>query len=69
MSGATIHVLDDKRAIDTFRAKVLLRGMRLEAKGMKLSHGPSCLSIVKREFRLKGNRDSVISQFKSLLES
>ena len=62
-----IIVIEGKDAVNAFRMKVLLRGMELEGKGMRLSRGASCLSIVKREFGLKGNRDSIIAQFKTLL--
>jgi len=56
--------LDTPEQINAFRMKTLLRGMKLERSGMKLTRGPSCLSIVKREFGLKGNREKVIAQFK-----
>jgi hypothetical protein len=42
--------------------------MKLEAKGMKISRGPTCLSRVKREFGLKGNRDKVIAQFAKIVK-
>lgn len=53
--------------IPEFRKKVLLRGLKLELKGMKLSRGRSCYSIIKSEFNLKGSRQSVFDQFSQLL--
>jgi len=53
--------------IPEFRKKVLLRGLKLELKGMKLSRGRSCYSIIKSEFNLKGSRQSVFDQFSELI--
>ena len=61
--------------ITDYRAKVLLSALSLECKGMKRSHsqlfayGPSAYSIVKREYNLKGNRQSVYNQLKTILET
>ena len=52
-----------------FRYRTLLKGMQLEAKGLKLSRGASCLSIIKKEFGLKGSRASVIEQFEAIMNS
>jgi hypothetical protein len=53
--------------IPEFRKRVLLRGLKLELKGMKLSKGRSCYSIIKNEFNLKGSRQSVFDQFSELI--
>ena len=53
--------------IPEFRKRVLLRGLKLELKGMKLSRGRSCYSIIKSEFNLKGSRQSVFDQFSQLI--
>jgi hypothetical protein len=53
--------------IDRFRIKVLLSGLKLEMLGMKRSRGPSVYSIIKTEFGLKGNRQSVYNQLDALL--
>lgn len=54
--------------IEAFRFKTLLRGLKLELVGMKMSRGRSCYSIVKEEFRLKGSKQKVYDQFKQLIE-
>lgn len=54
------------KAINYYRAKVLLSALKLECLGMKRS-GPSVYSIVKREYTLKGNRQSVYDQLQSIL--
>ena len=53
-------------AIDQFRAKVLLGALKLECLGMKRS-GPSVYSIVKREYNLRGSKESVYNQLKSII--
>lgn len=49
--------------VDMFRLQVLKQGLGLELKGMKMSRGRSCYSIVKAEFGLKGNKQKVYEQF------
>jgi hypothetical protein len=61
-------VIDKPEQIEKLRQLTLLSGMKLEAKGMKISRGPTCLSRVKREFGLKGNRDKVIAQFAKIVK-
>ncbi len=56
------------KQIEAFRFKTLLRGLKLELVGMKMSRGRSCYSIVKDEFRLKGSKQAVYDQFKQLIE-
>jgi hypothetical protein len=45
----------------------LRAGLRLEVKGLKRS-GRSFYSIIKKEFGLKGSRESVLEQFDSLIK-
>ncbi|MGY8752259.1 MAG: hypothetical protein ACKVIO_00025 [Phycisphaerales bacterium] len=61
-------VIDKPEQIEKLRQLTLLSGMKLEAKGMKISRGPTYLSRVKREFGLKGNRDKVIAQFAKIVK-
>lgn len=56
--------------INVYRLMVIRQGLKAEALGMRLSRrAPSCLSIVKREFGMKGNLASVTVQFEALLRS
>ena len=48
-------------SIALYRLMTLRRGIMMEAKGMKLTRGRSCLSIVKSEFGWKGNRDKILA--------
>lgn len=61
-------VLDNPAQIEMFRYKTLLKGLRLEMVGMQMSRGQSCYSIIKQEFGLKGSKQKVYDQFKSMLE-
>ena len=51
------------KQIPLFRMKTLLIGLRVEIQGMRMTRGRSCYAIVKREFGLKGNKESVYAQF------
>ena len=53
-------------AINSFRAKVLLGALKLECLGMKRS-GPSVYSIAKAEYGLRGSKESVYNQLKSII--
>ena len=45
-----------------FEAKTAAKGIN-GGKGMKLTRGPSCFTIAKREFGFKGNKQKVYEQF------
>ena len=53
-------------AINQYRATVLLSALKLECLGMK-RNGPSVYSIIKRNYNLKGSKQSVYDQLKSIL--
>jgi hypothetical protein len=52
--------------IGRYREKVLLSALKLEILGLK-RRGPSAYSIIKREFHLKGSRQSVYDQLKLIV--
>tara|TARA_S200000501_G_C20801538_1_gene734291 strand:- start:538 stop:732 length:195 start_codon:yes stop_codon:yes gene_type:complete len=56
-----------KEQIDAFRARVLLRGLKLEMLGMT-RRGQSCYAIIKQEYGLKGSKQKVYDQFKVMLD-
>lgn len=60
--------LTDRDQIIKYRLKVLLSGLRLEMKGMSMTRGRTCYSIIKKEFGLKGNRQKVLAQFEKIIE-
>ena len=51
--------------IDLFRMSVLEKALRLELLGMK-DRGRSAYSVIKSEYGLKGNRQTVYDQFRQL---
>ena len=53
--------------IDAFRARVLLRGLKLEMLGMT-RRGQSCYAIIKQEYGLKGSKQKVYEEFKKMLD-
>ena len=55
--------------IKHFRHLTLLKGLKLELAGLKLGRGKSCYSIIKREFGLRGNRQSVYDQFSKMMDT
>lgn len=56
--------------IDMYRLLTIRAGLKAEAMGMRLtSKAPSCLSIVKKEFGFKGNREKVTAQFEAYMAS
>lgn len=61
-------VLDNPKQIEAFRLRTLLKGLKLETLGMKMSRGASCYSIIKQDFGLKGSKQKVYDQFKQLLQ-
>jgi uncharacterized protein (DUF1786 family) len=60
-------VLDTPTQIEAFRLRTLLKGLKLETMGMKMSRGASCYQIVKEDFGFKGSKEKVYEQFKQLL--
>ena len=54
------------QGITDYRARVLLSALKLECLGMKHSRG-SVYAKVKRDYSLKGSKQSVYEQLKSLL--
>ena len=58
ITGDDIHI---------FRYLTLRKGLKLELLGMRMSRGKSCYTIIKREFKLKGNKQNVYTQFTEML--
>lgn len=57
-----------REAVNFFRMVTLLHGMQAELKGIRLtSKAPSCFTLVRREYGLKGNKEKLIEQFKRLV--
>jgi len=55
--------------IQKARLLALQMGMRLEARGMRMSRGRTAMSIVKGEFGFKGNRAKIQAQLQTVIEA
>jgi hypothetical protein len=60
-------MLNTPDQIHQFRRLTLLRGLKLEAEGYQVKRPPSCYSVVKKEFGLKGNKAKVLEQFTKIV--
>ena len=54
--------------ISLFRLLTLKAGLKIEIKGMKVTRGRTCYSIIKDEFNLKGNKQKVLAQFEDIIK-
>jgi hypothetical protein len=65
MSGEI--VIDTPEGIQAFRLLALKGRLKLELAGLGF-RGPSAFAMVKREFNLKGNKQSVYDQYVQMLK-
>ena len=61
-----MQVYDTPEAINGVRLRALRGALKMEIFGMK-RRGQSAYSIIKQEFGLKGNKQSVLEQFEKLI--
>lgn len=59
--------LSTPERIERYRLLALKCGLKLEIHGMTKKR-PTCYSVIKKEFGLKGNKHSVLHQFEKILE-
>jgi uncharacterized protein (DUF2141 family) len=60
-------ILDTKDQIAMARVLTLRQGLKLEVRGMRMSRGRTCYSIVKEEFGFKGSKQKVLDQLNEML--
>jgi hypothetical protein len=61
-------IMDGSEAIEVYRIATIISGMRLEMLGMKLSRkAPSCFTIARKQYGLKGNKASLFAQMQQVL--
>ena len=65
MTSNNLVVADTPEAVDTFRMIALCGALKLEVLGMK-GRGRSAYSIIKQEYGLRGNKQSVLDQFTAI---
>ncbi len=64
--GGTI--ITGKRDINLLRLITMIRGLQLEIKGMRMTRGRTCYSMLKSEYGFKGNKKKVLVQAMRLRE-
>ena len=60
-------MLNTPDQIHQFRRLTLLKGLQLEAEGFQVKQPPSCYTVIKKEFKLKGNKAKVLNQFTKIV--
>lgn len=58
-----------KEAVNVYRLITILQGMKFELRtGMKLTNkAPSCFTIARREFGIRGNKAKLIEQMEEIV--
>ena len=63
-----MFVFATKNSVNLYRMLTLQQGLAMEMKGMRLTRkAPTCYSIIKKEYGLKGSRQRVFDQFSELV--
>jgi len=62
-------ILNTTDQIHQFRRLTLLKGLQLEAEGYQVKRPPSCYTVIKKEFKLKGNKAKVLDQFTKIVNN
>lgn len=66
--SAVVFSGDD--GVRLFRMLTIVKGMKLEMLGMRLTaKAPSCFTIARREFGLKGNKAKILADMTALYEA
>ena len=60
-------IFDTPEKIAGFRMLTLWSALKLEIIGMRVSKGRTAFSIIKEEFKLKGNKMKVLEQYNEIL--
>lgn len=62
-------MLNTPDQIQQFRRLTLLKGLQLEAEGFQVKRPPSCYTVIKKEFKLKGSKAKVLDQFTQIVNN
>ena len=63
-----MSMLTTPEQISAYRLATLVSGLKLEIRGMSISRGRSCYSILKDELGLKGTRPTVLVAAQKILD-
>jgi hypothetical protein len=63
-----LMIMDGSEAVEVYRLATIISGMRLEMLGMRLTRkAPSCFTIARKQYGLKGNKASLFAQMQQFL--
>ena len=65
-TGATVVTGDHIRLMQMIALK---KAIVLEGHGLKVSSGPSAMSIAKKRYGLKGNREKIIAGMQTMIDA
>ena len=60
-------IITNPTQINHFRYLTILKGLRLEMRGLKMSRGMTMYALIKKELGLSGSRESVYNQLADML--
>lgn len=64
----TVIIAEGKEQVNRVRVMMIHQGLCAEERGMRLTaKAPSCLSICKKQYGLKGSRENVRRAFESMM--
>jgi len=63
----TFTELDLQDDIHVAQLLVLRSGLKMEIKGMQMSRGKTCYTLIKNRWGVKGSKKSVLAQFEDAL--
>ena len=60
-------IITNPTQINHFRYLTILKGLRLEMRGLRVSRGMTMYALIKKELGLSGSRESVYNQLADML--
>ena len=60
-------IITNPTQINEFRYLTILRGLKLEIHGLRVSRGMTMYALIKKELGLSGSRESVYNQLADML--
>jgi hypothetical protein len=64
-----MYSFNGKDEVMSFRFLTLISGLKLETKGIRMTRkGPTCYSILKKEYGFKGSREAVLKAAQELVQ-
>lgn len=61
-------IAEGPEQINRLRVLMIHQGLRMEEKGMRMTaRAPTCLSICKKEYGLKGSRETIRRAFEAIM--